>query len=103
MTLLPEALGPFSIVSVLGEGGSGIVYHARITGRDVALKVLRKELALTEREVARFVAEAERAQRVSHPSLVHVEGVGCLDDGRPYLVMPLLRGEGLAAVLARGR
>jgi predicted Ser/Thr protein kinase len=97
-----ERLGDFEIEGVLGEGGSGIVYAARRDGEEVALKVLRPELTLSEREVDAFLAEAQRAQRVTHPSLVEIRGAGVLPDGRPYLAMPRLHGECLAARVARG-
>ena len=45
---LPERLGDFRIVSLLGEGGSGVVYAARWGHREVALKVLRADEVLTE-------------------------------------------------------
>jgi serine/threonine-protein kinase len=87
---------------LLGEGGGGAVYAARLRGSEVAVKVLRAELALSEKERKRFFEEAERMRRVQHPGLVSLLEVGALADGRPYLVMPLLRGETLAARVARG-
>ncbi len=97
-----ERLGELEIDGVLGEGGSAIVYAARRGGEELALKVLRPELLLSEREVTAFLAEAHRAQRVAHPSLVEIRDAGLLPDGRPYLAMPRLRGECLADRLARG-
>jgi serine/threonine-protein kinase len=93
---------------VLGEGGSGIVYEVRVrsgieTGRaTLALKVLRAELAPSERERRRFLEEAERMQRLHAPGLVELLEAGLLPDGRPYLAMPLLDGETLSARLRRG-
>ena len=98
----------FEAVRVLGEGGSGIVYEVRIqSGVDekrptVALKVLRAEHAPSERERRRFLEEAERMQRLDAPGLVKLLEAGLLPDGRPYLAMPLLDGETLAARLRRG-
>lgn len=98
----------FEPLRVLGEGGSGIVYEVRIrsgidAGRQtVALKVLRAELAPSERERRRFLEEAERMQRLDAPGLVKLLEAGLLPDGRPYLAMPLLDGETLAARLRRG-
>jgi serine/threonine-protein kinase len=97
-----EKLGDFAIRSLLGEGGSGIVYAA-VRGDDrVALKVLRADLALSERERRRFMEEVERMRRLDHPGLVSVLDAGILPDGRPYLAMPLLEGEPLASRLTRG-
>ena len=98
----------FEAVRILGEGGSGIVYEVRIhSGVEekrptVALKVLRAELAPSERERRRFLEEADRMQRLDAPGLVKLLEAGLLPDGRPYLAMPLLDGETLAARLRRG-
>jgi serine/threonine-protein kinase len=96
----PDRLGPFTIRAELGRGGSGVVYAARWQDRDVALKVARDDL---ERALAgRFAREARLLARVTHPGVVPVLDAGTLDDGRPYLVMPLYQGETLAQRLERG-
>jgi serine/threonine-protein kinase len=99
----------FEPIRIVGEGGSGVVYEVRVRselgdapGRSVALKVLRAELAPSERERRRFLEEAERMQRVRHDGLVRLLEAGLLPDGRPYLAMPLIEGETLAARLRRG-
>jgi serine/threonine protein kinase len=95
-------LGEFRVESVLGQGGSGIVYDATWGPRRVALKVLHPSLVGTGRERAQFLTEAQRLQQVAHPSVVKVLAVGQLPDGRPYLAMERLDGETLASVIARG-
>ncbi|HLK38302.1 MAG TPA: serine/threonine-protein kinase [Polyangiaceae bacterium] len=96
-------LGEFAVSSVLGEGGSGVVYAASSDRHgEIALKVLHENLALSERERRRFLEESERMRRVRHPSLVPMIDAGVLPDGRPYLAMPLLRGESLAERVGRG-
>ncbi len=93
-----------------GSGGGvtsegGVASDAAPTldrGEELALKVLRPELLLSERESAAFLEEAHRAQRVRHPSLVEIQEAGMLPDGRPYLVMPRIRGECLAERVKRG-
>ncbi|CAN5916315.1 hypothetical protein BH11MYX4_BH11MYX4_62340 [soil metagenome] len=98
----------FEPLRVLGEGGSGIVYEVRVRSglvarpETLALKVLRAELAPSEKERRRFLAEAERMQRLDAPGLVPLLEWGLLPDGRPYLAMPLLDGETLAERLKRG-
>jgi Protein kinase domain len=92
----------FHLIKLLGQGGTGAVYAARHRGTDVALKVLREDLALSERERGRFLEEAVRMRRVEHEGLVRLLGSGVLSDGRPYLCMPRLRGETLASRLDRG-
>jgi serine/threonine protein kinase len=93
---VPDRLGDFEIVGGLGEGGSSIVYSARGYGRDLALKVFQSDGPITDADRARFVSEAERMQRISHPSLVTLLGAGFLPDGRPFIAMPRLRGATVA-------
>ena len=95
-------LGEFRIQSVLGQGGSGVVYDATWGPRRVALKVLHPSLVGTGKERAQFLTEAQRLQQIMHPSVVKVLAVGQLPDGRPYLAMERLEGETLASVIARG-
>jgi serine/threonine-protein kinase len=99
---VPENLGKFRIDSVLGQGGSGVVYGARLGERRIALKVLRPDQVPTGRERKRFLDEAHNMQRIDHPSIVGVIDAGELDDGRPYLAMERLEGENLGQRLQRG-
>ncbi len=99
---LPARLGDFEVTALLGEGGNGEVYAATKDGVAVALKILRGDLELTERERRRFLEEAAKMRRVAHPSIVPVLEAGTLPDGRPFLSMPRLEGETLAARLQRG-
>ena len=96
-------VGEFSILGVIGEGGTAIVYEARRNGIELALKVLRVENQLTDAECRRFLAEADQLAKVSHPGVIQVFDAGVLPDGRPFLALPLLRGETLAMRLARER
>ena len=97
-----EPLGEYTIEEVLGEGGSAIVYAARPRRADVALKVLRVDALTTPRQKARFLDEARLLAQVRHPSVIAVLDAGTLPDGRPFIAMPRLAGETLAARLARG-
>lgn len=99
---LPERLGDFKIVGLLGKGATGTVYEARWGPRVVALKVLRAEHADTPRLRQRFFEEAERFRGLSHPSVVKVLSSGELPDGRPFLALEKLDGETLATRLSRG-
>jgi eukaryotic-like serine/threonine-protein kinase len=99
-----ERLGEFRLIAILGHGGSGTVYAATSPRHpEVALKVLRQDLAGSERQRRRFFDEVERMRRVRHPSLVALVDAGVLPDGRPYLCMPLVRGETVAARVRRER
>ncbi len=94
-------LEQFRIEEQIGTGGMGTVYRAHQTtvGRDVAIKVLRAELARDEQAVFRFEREARVAISLDHPNLVRVFLSGRLPDGRLYIVMELLEGRSLAAEL----
>ncbi|HEY0706108.1 MAG TPA: protein kinase, partial [Polyangia bacterium] len=95
-------LGKYRIVKHLGAGGMGAVYEAVHTeiGKEVALKVLSRELATDPRAQARFLREALAASRLDHPHVVNVTDYASQGDVA-YLVMELLRGEDLGAYLDR--
>jgi len=80
----------------VGQGGMGTVYRAsdRALGRDVAVKVLRGDVADAEAAV-RLEREARILARLEHPGIVPVHDVGTLRDGRVYYVMKLVRGQRL--------
>lgn len=84
---------------VIGEGGMGVVWAARdrVSGRDVAIKALKGANADLCR---RFERETRVATTLVHPNIVEVRAVVGLPDGKPALVMDLLRGHSLATELA---
>jgi serine/threonine protein kinase len=96
-------IGNYVVREILGQGGMGAVYLAThaIIGRQVAIKVLRRELAHDAGQVARFLNEARAAALARHPGIVEVFDVGSLPSGVPYLVMEYLCGESLAQRLLR--
>lgn len=94
---LPETIGPYRILGVLGEGGMGTVYRAQQLEplvREVALKLVRRGLD-TDRVVARFAAEQQALARMDHPCIARVIDAGASSDGRPYFVMELVEGQTL--------
>ncbi|MBL4683033.1 MAG: serine/threonine protein kinase, partial [Nannocystaceae bacterium] len=90
--------GRFRIDAVLGTGAMGVVYRAHHTGlrKDVALKLLRRNLTGNEEMVARFDREATAVSRLDHPNCVRVMDFGSTKDGQRFLVMEYLEGEDLA-------
>src|SRR5687768_11666995 len=96
-------LGPFEILAPIGAGGMGEVYRARDTrlDRQVAIKVLSRELAGTPGVRERFEREARTVSQLSHPHICALFDVG-VHDGVDYLVMEYLEGETLADRLKRG-
>jgi serine/threonine-protein kinase len=92
----------FRLVHPLGEGGMGVVWEAiDVTTRERrALKFLKddKQSPVVEK---RFLREAESANAIRHPNILHIDEVVFDDDGTPVFVMELLEGESLAGRLAR--
>ncbi|NTV62092.1 MAG: protein kinase [Oscillochloris sp.] len=98
-----QTIGRYQVLSELGRGGMAVVYRAvdPQIGREVAIKVLPREL-LHDREFrARFQREAEALARLEHPAIVPIYDVG-EHDGQPYLVMRLMAGGSLADRLQQG-
>jgi eukaryotic-like serine/threonine-protein kinase len=93
----------YDILDRLGVGGMGTVYRAeqRALGRDVAVKVLRRELGRDADTVARFHREAKALSNLRHPNTVAVLDFGQTRDGLLFLVMELLEGEMLSTRLRR--
>ena len=92
----------FTITSLLGAGGMGAVYRARqhSMNREVALKVMKRNLSNDEQAITRFHREAEAASRLTGPHAITVFDFGHTDDGLLYIVMELLNGKPLSTVLA---
>ena len=99
--------GTYEIVRRIARGGMGTVYearHRRLQARRVAIKLLRSETSLSQREVARrFRREAEICSELAHPNIISVTDWDTASNGQPFFVMELLEGEGLDWRMARGR
>ncbi|MFD3660537.1 protein kinase [Streptomyces sp. NPDC058659] len=96
--------GRYRLLDVLAEGATGTVWRAldETLVHEVALKEFRAPAGLPADEVPLLYARLERAARaaarISHPSVVTVHGVAT-EDGRPWVVMELVRGLSLAETL----
>lgn len=86
----------YQIIKAIGEGGMANVYLAydTILDRNVAVKVLRGDLAGDEKFVRRFQREALSASSLTHPNIVEVYDVG-EDNGQYYIVMEYVEGRNL--------
>jgi serine/threonine-protein kinase len=101
--MIGQSFGNYRAISILGEGGMGIVYlaeHPEI-GRKVAVKVLHRDFARDQQVLGRFLNEARAANAIRHPNIIEILDSGALADQTPFLVMELLEGESLAARIRR--
>src|SRR5574344_2933070 len=92
----------YEIIRSIGEGGMANVYLAydTILNRDVAVKVLRGDLADDEKFVRRFQREAISASSLTHPNIVEMYDVG-EDDGKYFIVMEYLEGATLKSLIKK--
>ena len=97
---MPQRLGDYLLLRLVGSGGMGIVYEAiqESLGRHVALKTLPHQQLSDPTRLERFRREARAAARLHHTHIVPVFGVG-EHDGLHYYTMQFIRGQGLDTVL----
>ena len=101
-SLIGKTVGDFRVLRRLGQGGMGQVYLAEQVSlkREVALKVLRRDLARNETSLARFKAEAEAVARATHANIVQVYYIGTVD-GLPFMALEYVEGKNLREYLAK--
>lgn len=97
----PSAFGPFQLYEILGRGGAGEVWRARVPGQplDIAVKQLRDD-RWGPGAIERFLDEARATAALDHPHLVQVLDFGTVREGGvevPYLAMDLASGGTLAS------
>lgn len=92
---LPEQIGPYRIVSLLGQGGMGTVFlgeQREPVRRRVAVKVVK--LGMDSQQVlARFDAERQALALMDHPNVARVYDAGTTDRGQPWFAMEWVQGD----------
>jgi serine/threonine protein kinase len=93
----------YELLGLAGQGGMAAVYKARDLkeNRDVAVKVLDRDLADMDSVLERFQKEVAAASAMAHENLAAVYDSGVTEDGRPYIVMEYMRGQTLAQLLKK--
>src|SRR5262245_26427265 len=96
-------IGPFEVLSPLGEGSMGMVYRARDTTlqREVALKLLPEHFAQDAGRLARFQREAQALASLNHPNIAQIYGFEVTGQSS-CIVMELVDGETLQERIRRG-
>src|SRR6185503_13543464 len=92
-----ETIGPYRLLTRIGEGGMGEVWLAEQVApvrRQVAIKVIKAGMD-TAHVVARFEAERQALALLDHPAIARVFDGGATDEGRLYFVMEYVKGEGI--------
>ena len=101
MTLEPgHRLGPYEVTGRLGAGGMGEIYRARDVrlGREVALKVLPRDLTADPSLAGRFAQEARSASALNHPNIITIHDIGEQEE-IPFIAMELVEGRTLRELL----
>ena len=98
----PKSLGDFKLLRRLGSGGMAEVWLAEQTSlhRNVAIKLLRRELTTDATYLRRFDAEAKAAAGLDHPNIVQVYSVGEID-GQHFIAQEYVQGQTLKTLLTR--
>jgi serine/threonine protein kinase/Flp pilus assembly protein TadD len=92
--VLKKQVGPYKLLSVLGEGGWGIVYLAEQkepVSRRVALKIIKPGMD-SKQVIARFETERQAMVLLDHHNIAKVYSAGTTENGRPYFAMEYIKG-----------
>ncbi len=91
----------YAVTATIGSGGMGDVFlvEDRDLRREVAMKVMKGDLAARDAHRLRFVAEAQATSQLEHPGIPPVHDIGIGPEGAPWFTMKLVRGRTLREVL----
>jgi serine/threonine protein kinase len=95
--LIPERIGPYRIVRLIGEGGQALVYEAEQESprRRIALKVLRGGPQADKRQVGQFRREIQTLARLHDPAIATIYEAGRTAEGQYFIAMELVDGQPL--------
>src|SRR5881392_3901028 len=103
-SLIGRTLSHYRVLEKLGEGGMGVVYLAEDTllGRRVAIKTIHSRAGAEDSHFRiRFLREARAVSALSHPHIATIHDYGETEDGQPYIVMELVKGETLGDLMQK--
>src|SRR6201996_600920 len=102
-SLVGKRVHKYEVVRVIGRGGMGTVYEGLNTaiGKRVAMKFIDAAAGSNADAVARFQREAQAASAVESAHIVDIFDSGLSEEGQPFIVMELLRGEDLGHRIKR--
>src|SRR5438876_866824 len=95
-----QAIGPYTVVDLIGAGGMGQVYLGTDTrlGRRVALKILPKQFTINPERVRRFEQEARAASALNHPNIVTIHEIGRFNSTQ-FIVTEFVDGQTLRRLM----
>src|SRR3989442_9322802 len=102
--MIGRTISHYRIVEKIGEGGMGVVYVAEtpLLGRRVAIQTLTARRLTEEPHFrTRFLREARAIPALSHPRIAMIHDYGETEDGEPYIVMELVKGETLGDLMQK--
>ena len=101
--MIDQMIGRYCLLEKIGEGGMGVVYRAHDSNlkREVAIKLLREDLAKDSQFIERFKREAELLASLNHPNIASIYGIEECGDTRG-LVMEMVGGTLLSERIAHG-
>ena len=99
----PVVVSHYRLLDRLGEGGMGVVYRAQDVrlGREVAVKLLRRDPSTPSDWLARFEREARLASSLQHPHICTIHELG-EHDGQPFIAMERLEGRTIRQLIEAG-
>ena len=95
-----QVFGPYRVTRVIDDKGASAVLEAASGDHKIALRLLGPEASRDITALSLASMEAVVVSALEHPHIARVRGLGELDDGRPFVALELLQGEGLEARLA---